>query len=83
AVTKTSKRWLQILNQSIFNWRMLLFGIGFLLGRAMILAEMSPFALPFAASVFVLRKERTGIAVFAILAGAMSHQPMNALFFIS
>lgn len=83
AVTKTSKRWLQILNQSIFNWRMLLFGIGFLLGRAMILAEMSPFALPFVASVFVLRKERTGIAVFAILAGAMSHQPMNALFFIS
>ncbi|MFG6497514.1 stage II sporulation protein E [Fictibacillus sp. UD] len=83
AVYKTSKRWLQLLNQSIFNWRMLLFGIGFLLGRAMILAEMSPFALPFAASVFVLRKERTGIAVFAVLAGAMSLQPMNALFFIS
>lgn len=83
AVYKTSKRWLQLLNQSIFNWRMLLFGIGFLLGRAMILAEMSPFALPFAASVFVLRKERTGIAVFAVMAGAMSLQPMNALFFIS
>ncbi|OOE09529.1 stage II sporulation protein E [Fictibacillus arsenicus] len=83
AVYKTSKRWLQILNQSIFNWRMLLFGIGFLLGRAMILAEMAPFALPFAASVFVLRKERTGIAVFAVLAGAMTHQPINALFFIS
>jgi stage II sporulation protein E len=83
AVYKTSKRWLQLLNQSIFNWRMLLFGIGFLLGRAMILAEMSPFALPFAASVFVLRKERTGIAVFAVLAGAMTHQPINALFFIS
>lgn len=83
AVYKTSKRWLQILNQSIFNWRMLLFGIGFLLGRAMILSEMAPFALPFAASVFVLRKERTGIAVFAILAGAMTHQPINALFFIS
>jgi stage II sporulation protein E len=83
AVYKTSKRWIQLLNQSIFNWRMLLFGIGFLLGRAMILAEMSPFALPFAASVFVLKKERTGIAVFAVLAGAMTHQPMNALFFIS
>lgn len=83
AVYKTSKRWLQILNQSIFNWRMLLFGIGFLLGRAMILAEMAPFALPFAASVFVLRKERTGIAVFAVLAGALTHQPINAVFFIS
>lgn len=83
AVYKTSKRWLQLLNQSIFNWRMLLFGIGFLLGRAMILAEMSPFALPFAASVFVLRKERTGIAVFAVVAGAMTLQPINALFFLS
>ncbi|MCM3719865.1 stage II sporulation protein E [Fictibacillus phosphorivorans] len=83
AVYKTSRRWLQILNQSIFNWRMLLFGIGFLLGRAMILAEMAPFALPFVASVFVLRKERTGIAVFAILAGALTHQPINALFFMS
>lgn len=83
AVYKTSKRWIQLLNQSIFNWRMLLFGIGFLLGRAMILAELSPFALPFVASVFVLRKERTGIAVFAVLAGALSLQPMNALFFIS
>ncbi|MBY6038513.1 stage II sporulation protein E [Fictibacillus nanhaiensis] len=83
AVYKTSKRWLQLLNQSIFNWRMLLFGIGFLLGRAMILAEMSPFALPFVASVFVLRKERTGIAAFAVMAGAMTYQPMNALFFIS
>jgi stage II sporulation protein E len=83
AVYRTSKRWLQLLNQSIFNWRMLLFGIGFLLGRAMILAEMSPFALPFVASVFVLRKERTGIAVFAVLAGAMTHQPINALFYIT
>lgn len=82
AVYKTSKRWLQLLNQSIFNWRMLLFGIGFLLGRALILAEMSPFALPFAASVFVLRKERTGIAVFAVVAGAMTLQPINALFFL-
>jgi stage II sporulation protein E len=82
AVYQTSKKWLELLNQSIFNWRMLLFGIGFLLGRAMILAEMTPFALPFAASVFVLRKERTGVAVLAILAGAMSHKPMNALFFV-
>jgi stage II sporulation protein E len=44
---------------------------------------MAPFALPFAASVFVLRKERTGIAVFAVLAGALTHQPINAVFFIS
>ena len=46
--------------------------IGFLLGRALILSEITPFALPFFAAVYVMKKDKAGIALLAVLAGAMT-----------
>ncbi|MFC0190388.1 stage II sporulation protein E [Fictibacillus aquaticus] len=83
AAYQTGRKWLNLVSRIFLNWRILLFGIGFLLGRALILSELAPFALPFAAAVFVLKKERTGIAVLAVLAGTFSHKPANAIFILA
>ncbi|UJF33108.1 stage II sporulation protein E [Paenibacillus hexagrammi] len=50
------------------KWAMLLIVMGFLLGRAMILEQLSPFGLAFFAVIYFTRKELlswVGIAVFA------------------
>lgn len=78
-----TKRFLIKVEHLLTNWRLLLFCIGFLLGRAMILSEISPFALPFIASIAVLRKERAGVAGLSLLIGAVSNSPMNAVFILS
>lgn len=54
-----------------FEWGILIAVIGFLLGRAMILAELTPFILPFLAAVFILRRTHALIASIALLAGAI------------
>jgi stage II sporulation protein E len=46
--------------------------VGFLLGRAYILGNILPFALPFFASVFIMKKERTALAFLGLLAGSLS-----------
>lgn len=51
---------------------LLLIIVGFLLGRALILAKIAPFALPFFAAVFLMRKEKTGHAAIAVVLGALS-----------
>ncbi|WP_419393155.1 stage II sporulation protein E [Cytobacillus praedii] len=48
----------------------LLLLIGFLLGRALILAQLTPFSLPFFAAVYFLRKEKAPIALIGLIAGA-------------
>lgn len=82
AVQKYKKAKLKI-EKVFLNWRIIIFFIGFLLGRATILSDLTPFALPFFASVYVLRKERSGIAGIALLAGAVSTVYTNGLFVLS
>jgi stage II sporulation protein E len=50
----------------------LLFGIGFLLGRALILSHLTPFALPFFASVYMVRRDRSPLALIGLLAGSLT-----------
>lgn len=49
-----------------------LFVIGFLLGRALILSHLTPFALPFFAAVYLVRREKSPIALMGLLAGAVT-----------
>ncbi|MBD8071004.1 stage II sporulation protein E [Bacillus sp. PS06] len=51
---------------------LLLILVGFLLGRAIILANITPFALPFFATVYLMKKDRIGFAFLSVLAGAMT-----------
>ena len=46
--------------------------IGFLLGRAVILTQVTPFAIPFFGAVFFLKRERAPMIMIALLAGAVS-----------
>ncbi|WP_100332747.1 stage II sporulation protein E [Bacillus xiapuensis] len=46
--------------------------IGFLLGRALILSHITPFALPFFAAVFMLRRECAPLALVGLLAGSLT-----------
>jgi len=48
----------------------LLLLIGFLLGRALILAKLTPFSLPFFAAVYFIRKDKAPIVLFGLIAGA-------------
>ncbi|WP_078543191.1 stage II sporulation protein E [Litchfieldia alkalitelluris] len=51
---------------------LLLIMIGFLLGRALILASITPFALPFFATVFLMKRDKSGLVFLAVVAGAMT-----------
>ncbi|WP_246476481.1 stage II sporulation protein E [Salicibibacter cibi] len=51
------------------KWGMLLFLVGVMLGRAAILSDLYPFALPFFAAIFAWKKERAVLAAVAVIAG--------------
>ncbi|PLR91895.1 stage II sporulation protein E [Bacillus sp. T33-2] len=57
--------------------------IGFLLGRALILSKLTPFALPFFAAVYFTRKDRAPIALFGMVAGAATISAGNAAYTFS
>ncbi|WP_082676335.1 stage II sporulation protein E [Bacillus shacheensis] len=54
----------------LYEWGLLVAVVGFLLGRAMILSELTPFILPFLAAIFLLRRTLAPIAALALVAGA-------------
>ncbi|WLD93475.1 stage II sporulation protein E [Alkalihalobacillus sp. AL-G] len=62
------------------HWSVLLFCTGFLLGRALILSEISPFALPFFGAVLLLKSERAGVAAVALITGALTTFDKTGLF---
>ncbi|MET1030110.1 stage II sporulation protein E [Domibacillus tundrae] len=51
---------------------------GFLFGRALLLSQLSPFALSFFAAVFMLKKNVAPRVFLAVLAGALSISPIQA-----
>ncbi|AXF56605.1 stage II sporulation protein E [Salicibibacter kimchii] len=51
------------------KWGLLLFLVGVMLGRAAILSDLYPFAIPFFAAVFAWKKERAVLAAVAVVAG--------------
>ncbi|MFC0525639.1 stage II sporulation protein E [Pontibacillus salicampi] len=58
----------------------LLFIVGFLLGRAIVLSTVSPFALSFLASVWLMRKEKSMKVMFAVLIGSMTFHWQQSIF---
>lgn len=68
------------LEYAIVHSGILLFLIGLLLGRAVILNEMSPFAIPFFASVLLLKRENSRLTFLAVILGASLHSLENSIF---
>lgn len=56
------------------RWGALLFILGFLLGRGVIIGELSPFAIPFIAVVYHLRRDKILLSALGVLLGAASHE---------
>ncbi|MFC2948842.1 stage II sporulation protein E [Virgibacillus sediminis] len=54
--------------------------VGFLLGRAVILSVVSPFAVAFIATLWVVHKEKAAKSMLAVLAGAFSYSAMHSVF---
>ncbi|EKN70327.1 stage II sporulation protein E, protein serine/threonine phosphatase [Neobacillus bataviensis LMG 21833] len=56
----------------------LLILVGFLLGRALILAKLTPFCLPFFASVYLIKRDRAPLALIGLIVGAATVSLFNA-----
>lgn len=52
--------------------------IGFLLGRALILSKLTPFALPFFAAVYLIRRDKAPLALIGLVAGAATISIVDA-----
>lgn len=57
--------------------------IGFLLGRALILSQLSPFALPFFVAVFLMKKEHAPLALIGLVSGALTIHYSNSIIIFS
>ncbi|WP_077210359.1 stage II sporulation protein E [Bacillus dakarensis] len=58
----------------------ILFIIGFLLGRALILSTLTPFSLPFFAAVYLIKRDRAPIALVGLVAGAATLSIIDAAY---
>ncbi|WP_042453849.1 stage II sporulation protein E [Neobacillus dielmonensis] len=58
----------------------LLLMVGFLLGRALILAKLTPFSLPFFASVYLIKRDKAPLALIGLISGAITLSLANAAF---
>ena len=75
-----SKKFQLILESFFIKKGYLLLLVGFLLGRALILAKLTPFSLPFFASVYLIKKDRAPLALIGLVAGAATISLANAAF---
>lgn len=78
-----AKRWMHVLfrklDELFIQRGVILVIIGFLLGRALILSQLAPFAVPFFAAVYLLRKNKAPYALIGLIAGAATIHVMNAV----
>ncbi|PLS03487.1 stage II sporulation protein E [Neobacillus cucumis] len=74
-------RKIQLMLESFFIKKgYLLIFVGFLLGRALILAKLTPFCLPFFASVYLIKRDRAPLALIGLIVGAATISLGNAAF---
>ncbi|MDC3426004.1 hypothetical protein NC797_15980 [Aquibacillus sp. 3ASR75-11] len=95
SATRTESKAIEVHNRNIDSWKRkfgektkiiflekgwLLFLVGFLLGRAIVLSSVSPFALSFLASVWFMRKEKSFKVVLAAVAGALTYEWQHGVY---
>ncbi|MFJ7729834.1 stage II sporulation protein E [Neobacillus sp. NPDC097160] len=74
-------RKIQLMLESFFIKKgYILLIVGFLLGRALILAKLTPFCLPFFASVYLIKRDRAPLALIGLIVGAATISLSNAAF---
>lgn len=81
-IRSISKKTSAVIHTAFYQYGLLVAIVGFLLGRAMILSELTPFVLPYLAAVYMLKRERAGIAALSLVAGALSSYHGQLVFVI-
>lgn len=83
----TVSQWFQRLtvrlSHLLFQQGFLFLIIGFLLGRALILTKMTPFALPFFSAIYLLRRDKLGFVFIALFAGSLTISFYTSLFIVA
>lgn len=69
------KRWT---HRFLHRWNLPVMGMGFLLGRAMILESVSPFAIAYLAVIFHLARKQWPFVMVSLIAGAATLNVKNA-----
>lgn len=70
--SQTFSSWLTKMEDFFIKQGYILVVIGFLLGRAMILSQLTPFSLPFFAAAYMMRRERSPLVMVALIGGAIT-----------
>lgn len=70
------------LRQLLFDKGLLLYIVAFLLGRAVVLNALSPFALAYLASVWFIQKEKANRCLFISLAGALTIGVLHSTYLV-
>nr|WP_139492581.1 stage II sporulation protein E [Brevibacillus dissolubilis] len=78
-VTQTVESWGEKISAFIQKWHVLPLTMGFLLGRALILDELSPFIVPYFIVMYYLRRDTLLVSSLAMVAGALTHSVPLAL----
>lgn len=71
-VHTTADTWTEKVAQAAQKWNVLPLLMGFLLGRALILEELTPFVVPYFMVMFYLRRDLLAATGLALIAGAFS-----------
>jgi stage II sporulation protein E len=74
------RKFYQMIESFFIKKGYLLLLVGFLLGRALILAKLTPFCLPFFASVYIIKRDRAPLALIGLIVGAATLSIANATF---
>ncbi|MFD1706510.1 stage II sporulation protein E [Siminovitchia sediminis] len=77
------RRLRQKLEVVLFQKGLALLIVSFLLGRALILSQLTPFALPFFAAIFMTRRKHAPLVWFGLLAGSLTNSISHTLFIFS
>lgn len=77
---KFGKRIAKQAKSLLFEKGWLYYIVGFLLGRAVILSVVSPFAAAFLATIWFIHKDKAPKVMLAVMAGAFSYSVMHGVF---
>lgn len=79
---KAKKKLISHVKYMLIEKGWLFFIVGFLLGRAVILSVVSPFAVAFLATIWLIHRRSSAKVMLAILAGALTFSMMQGIFIL-
>lgn len=70
------------IHKVLLNPTMIMIAFAFLLGRAVMLDEMTPFGLPFFATIYMLKRKKSILVILAMLVGSVSNIPFHSVYLL-